>query len=435
MSQKPELTREPVFYGWIVAGTAFVLMIVIWGTYYSFGVYFKPLSGDFGWTRAVTAGAFSTYMILHGVLAIFAGRFTDKYGPRLVIMFCVFFLALGYALTSQIHTLWQLYLFYGVIIGIGMSGSYVSPISVVTRWFEKNRGLVLGFVICGIGVGTTLFPPIAHFFIANYGWRTAYAITAVIILVLGTASTFFLKRDPRDMGLLPYGATAGTEIKPETKEATLPHPAISDDFSLHEALRTAAFWQEFIAYFLCLGCLEIIMIHLVNHATDIGIPAATAAVFLSIIGGASIAGRLAGGIIADRIGTKIAIAMAAVLQGLAVLSLLVIREPWLFYIFAALFGLGYGGWVPPFPAITGELFGMKAHGAIFGVIVFAAAMGGAIGSYGAGLIFDVTQSYAWAFVAAATASIIAGLMALLLKPPKNRTHRVMAAKADSAKPA
>lgn len=407
------------FYGWVVAIAAFVFMIAVWGAYYSFGVYFKPVSGDFGWSRAVTAGAFSTYMVLHGFIAIFAGRFTDKYGPRLVMTACALLLALGYGLMSQISSLWQLYLFFGVIIGVGMSGAYVPPISAVARWFEKDRGLMLGFVICGVGIGTVLFPPIATFIITAYSWRVAYLLTGAAILVLGVSSAFFLKRAPRDMGLLPYGAAAGKKIEFGAK-ADIKAP-FCPEFSTREALRTTVFWQLFFSYSLCLVCLDMIMVHLVPHATDIGITATIAALFLSLIGVGSIVGRILGGFISDRIGAKINIALWAIIQGLSVLSLLVIREPWMFYVFAAVFGLGYGGWVPAFPAIIGELFGMKAHGGIFGVILFAATIGGAAGSLIAGFIYDVTQSYASAFLTAGVAVSLGGVIALTIRQPREKT--------------
>lgn len=411
-------TTGRFFHGWVVAAAAFVFMVAVWGAYYSFGVYFKPVSGDFGWSRTITSGAFSTYMVLHGFVAIFAGRFTDRYGPRLVTTACALFLALGYGLMSQISSLWQLYLFYGVIIGVGMSGAYVSPVSVVTRWFEKSRGLVLGVVICGVGIGTVLFPPIATYIITTYSWRTAYLLTAIAILVLGVGSAYFLKRDPRDMGLLPYGATAEKKTEPGAKTGA--RASARPELSTREALHTPAFWQLFTSYFLCLVCLEMIMVHLVPHATDIGISAATAALFLSLIGVGSIVGRITGGMISDRIGSKVNIALWTIVQGIAGLSLLVIREPWMFYTFAALFGLGYGGWTPAFPALIGELFGMKAHGVIFGIIIFAATIGGAAGSLTAGFVFDITRSYAWAFIVAAVANILAGLVSLAIRQPQKK---------------
>ncbi len=141
-----ETRKSKFFYGYIVAITAFFIMVLIWGTYYSFGIFFKPVSTEFGWTRAMTSGAFSLSMIMYGLLGIVMGGLNDRLGPRLVMTFCGFFLGLGYLLMSQTNTIWQLYLFYGGIIGIGMGGSWVPLTSTIARWFVKRRSMVTGIV-------------------------------------------------------------------------------------------------------------------------------------------------------------------------------------------------------------------------------------------------------------------------------------------------
>ena len=129
-----------LFYGYIIVFAAFLIMAFTWGTILSYGVFFKPLSAEFGWTRAATSGAYSLVFLLNGALSILVGRLSDRFGPRIMITTCGLLLASGYLLMSQVSTIWQLYLFYG-IVGIGSSGSYVPAISAVTRWFVKRMTL------------------------------------------------------------------------------------------------------------------------------------------------------------------------------------------------------------------------------------------------------------------------------------------------------
>ena len=194
-------SRQPkIFYGYIVVAVAFLIMMIMWGTSYSFGVFFKPLLAEFGWTRAMTSGAYSLCMLLTGLLSIGTGRLTDRFGPRVVVTGCGLFLGLGCLLVSQVSALWQLYLFYGVMIGAGLSGAVVPMVATVARWFVKRRGMMTGITISGLGMGTLVMPPITNWLISTYGWRTSYIIIGITALVLVTSAAQFMKRDPAQIG-------------------------------------------------------------------------------------------------------------------------------------------------------------------------------------------------------------------------------------------
>lgn len=254
--------RKPkLFYGYIVVGVTFLILVVMFGTFYSFGIFFNPLLAEFGWTRAITSGAFSLCLLLFGFLSIITGRLSDRFGPKIVVTACGFILGLGHLLMSQIGAIWQLYLFYGVMMGIGMSGGFVPLVSTVARWFAKRRGIMTGIVVAGIGVGIMTIPPITSWLIASYGWRTSYIIVGIITLVLLVPVAQFLKRDPGQMARLPYGEN-GLEEKGLGLQAR--------GFSLKEAVHMSQFWM-FFAMMFCFGIfLNIIMVHIVPHATEIG---------------------------------------------------------------------------------------------------------------------------------------------------------------------
>jgi len=403
-----ENVKPKFFYGYIVVLAAFVIMVVVFGTVYTFGVFFKPLSAEFGWTRTVTSGAYSLKVLLGSFLGIVAGRVNDKVGPRLLVTVCGFFLGLGYLLMSQIGAIWHLYLFLGVMVAIGTSGAYVPMVSTIARWFVKQRGFMTGIVVSGIGFGTLIMPPVATWLISAYGWRIAYIVIGSIALVLIILAAQFLRRDPSQMGQLPYGVDEvnGEGLNLEAK-----------GLSLQEAIHTRQLWMACVMFF-CFGFgLQAIMVHVVPHATDLGISAISAANILAIIGGAGIVGRVMMGSAGDRIGNRVAITICFVLLSATLFWLIAAKEVWMFYLFAAIFGFAYGGVISLQSPTVAELFGLSSHGVILGVTAFGMSLGEAISPLLAGKIFDVAGSYDPAFLICATLSIIAIALAILLRPP------------------
>jgi len=401
--------RQPrVFYGYVVVAAAFLVMAVMWGTQYTFGVFFKPLLAEFGWTRAMTSGAFSLSLVLTGLLSIVTGRLTDRFGPRLVVTVCGCFLGLGFLLVSQVSAIWQLYLFYGVLVGVGMSGSFVPLASTVARWFVKRRGTVTGIAVSGLGVGTMIMPPIANWLISSYGWRTSYIVVGVAALVLVVLAAQVLKYDPKQVGQLPYG------------ESELEVVASSQDtgFSLKEALRAWQFWVIGIAW-LCFGLsLGAVLVHIVLHAIGLGISAASAALILAVIGGLSTVGRVVMGTASDRIGNKLALVICFALLPIMLFWLSAARESWMLYLFAVIFGFGYGGIAALASPIVAEQFGLSSLGVLLGCIMICVEGGSAIGPVVAGHIFDVTSDYNTAFLLFAVISVIGLMLILLLRPTR-----------------
>ena len=358
--RQPPGTEPQFFYGYIVVVAAFLIMMVMFGVYYAFGVFFKPVLAEFGWTRAMTSGAFSLSWIVSGLLAIVMGRLTDRFGPRLVMTLCGFFLGLGYLLVAQISAVWQLYLFYGVIIGIGMGGAFVPLMSTVARWFVKRRGMMTGIVVAGVGMGSLIAPPVASRLIATYDWRLSYIILGSIILVVVVLLAQLLRRDPTQVRQVPYSENEEQGFKPET-----------EGFSLKEAVCTKQFWLV-SAMFGCFGfCALAIMVHIVAHATELGISAASAANILATIGGMGIVGRVVLGTAADRIGNRQAFIIGFIFMSAALFWLMPATEAWMLYLFAAVFGFGYGGCATSESPLVAELFGLSSHGLIMGLLLSA----------------------------------------------------------------
>jgi len=398
--------RKPrFFYGYIIVAVAFTIQVLAWGINSTFGVFFIPLSTEFGWTRAMLSGASSLCFFLMGLVGIVAGRLNDRLGPRLVMTACGLSLGLGYLLMSQVGAIWHFYLFYGVIVALGMSGADVSLLSTVARWFVKRRGMMSGVIKAGAGVGMLIMPLVAHWLISIYGWRTSYAVFGSAVLALSVSAAQALRRDPGKKGLLPDGDEV--EVEDKTPEASR--------LSLKQAIHTRQFWLLSAMFLLFVFCANTVIIHIYPHAVDLGMSSTTAANILATIGGASIAGRFVMGSAGDRVGNKLALLIDLALLTLALLWLQLAREEWMLYAFAALYGFAHGGLFALISPVVAELFGLSSHGIILGIVTFSGTVGGTIGPVLAGYIFDITGSYQFDFLVLAAASVIATLLTTNIK--------------------
>ena len=403
--------KPKFFYGYIVVAAALLIVIIAHGAQYTFGIFFKPILTEFDWTRVATSGAFSLYLVLWGFLGILVGRLNDSFGPRIVMTVCGFFLGLGYLLMSQIGAIWQLYLFYGVIIAIGMSGAWVPLISTVPRWFVKRRGMMTGIVTSGSGIGTILLSLVASRLISDHGWRLSYIIVGGGVLVLLMLAAQFLRRDPRQVGQLPYGGN-------EVKEGSLNSPA--EGFCFREAIGTRLFWMV-CAIFFCFGFnLYTVMVHIVLHAMELGIPPIVAASIIAVIGGVNTAGRIVIGSAGDIIGNKRCLIISFILLVAALLWVMVAREMWMLYLFAVIFGFGYGGLAALMSPVPAELFGLRSLGTIVGAVMCSFTIGGAIGPVLAGSIFDMTGSYNSAFLTCVAVGVTGIILSALLRPTSSQ---------------
>jgi len=383
---------------------------IAYGSYNSFGVFFESLLTDFSWNRATISGALSLSWIMQGVFSIIMGRLTDRVGPRAVLTICGFLIGVGYLLMSQIGTVWQLYLFYGVIIGSGMGGSWVPIASTAARWFVKRRNLMTGIVLTGVGAGTLIVPPVASRLISAYNWPTSYVILGSIVLVSVTLVAQLLRRDPTQAGQRPYGKSEEEEQEQEFVPETRP-------FSLREAVHTRQFWLA-SGMFFCFGfSVYTIMAHIVLDAGGLGISSVSAANILAILGGISIAGRIVLGSAADRFGNRQVFIIGFILMAAALFWLVPAKEAWGLYLFAAVFGFAFGGCATSESPLVAGLFGLSSHGLILGVMnLLGFTFGAAIGPLIAGHIFDMTSSYQLAFIVSGAVSAAGLILTVLLSP-------------------
>lgn len=404
------VSENRVFYGYIVVAASFLIMVIIWAAYYSFGVFFKPLVNEFGWSRASTSGAFSVASVAMGLLAIAMGKLTDKFGPRIVMSICSAIMGLGFFLMSKLETVWQLYVFYGLILGIGMGGSFVPLMSTVVKWFSEKRSLMTGIVAAGISIGAFVGPPLANRFIINYGWRTSYIIWAATVFLAVLIVAQFIRRDPAQVHQLAYGETK------REGQITGPHPTLA--MSFREAMSTGRFWMVFLMFF-CLGfCTFAVMVHIAPHAIDLGVSSAVAARILAAVGLLSMISRVVMGRVADIIGSKLAFVIGFILMAGALFLLMPSKIVMVLFILAGLFGFANGTCVASQSPLVALLFGLNSHGVILGFLSCGFTTGGAFGPWLAGYIFDVTQSYQFAFLMCTAVSLTGLVLTVFLKTEK-----------------
>jgi MFS family permease len=403
------VTKPKFFYGYAIVASALSMSIVMWGARLSFGVFFGPVLDEFGWSRAATSGGFSITWVFTGFLSIGVGRLNDKLGPRLIMTVSGLLLGLGYLLMSQLSSLWQLFLFYG-IISIGMSAALVPILSTVARWFVKMRGFVTGIVLASTGISLMVIVPAANQAILHYGWRTVYMIVGSVVLIVVVIAAQFLRRDPYQVGKLPYGYD---------RTATVVSGAQTDGLSFKEALRTQQVWLISLVYFCTYFVYHTFVVHMVLYATGQGIPSVRAVAIMAFLGGAGIVGRIIMGIFGDRIGNRQAMILSAGLMMLALFWLLAAKDLWMLFLFGVAFGFGHGGIATMESPIVANVFGMRSHGVILGLVFFCDTVGGATGPFLAGYLFDITNSYHLALVLCAIFGVINLIAILLLKPLKH----------------
>ncbi|MFC1872909.1 MFS transporter [Chloroflexota bacterium] len=407
------MPKSSMFYGYKIAAAGFAIQAVGIGVFITFGVFFKPMLAELGWSRATLSAAQSLAIFSSGLLGILIGRLSDRYGPRLLMSVTGFFFGLGLLLMSGLNYVWQSYLFYGLFVGIGMSSVMILPLSSVARWFSRRRGMITGIVKAGTGVGQFTIPLVASILILSVGWRNSYIIIGAAVMIVLITAGQILRRNPESMGLQVDGETVS--------ETTFSFPQESG-FSMQKAMRGRQLWMIAISLFAARFCMASIMVHLIPHATDIGISLAIAASILATIGGISIAGRISIGYMVDRIGSRYSLVICLFLLISTTVFIQWVTDLWMFYLFAVVYGITHGGITIIPSTFVADYFGIRSHGVLLGIVFFGGGLGAAIGSIVTGHIFDITGSYSlafWVLTAFATISLV-----LLLPIGKPKTPAV-----------
>ena len=384
-------------YAWFIMGQSFVTSALVFGVWFSYAVFFVAMLEAFDWSRGGAAMAFSVGSVVQAATSPLVGGLTDRWGPRIVVVGGLGAIAMGLAACSLVQALWHLIVLFGVVVGFGVGlAGQVSHAALLSRWFVKRRGTIIGFAFAGMGLGIKVMGPLSQALMSRLGWRYAFVALGGIAALYALTVLLTLRNRPEDVGLRPYGAdgVADQPVAVSSGEAA---------WTVRRALRTRHFWALALAQVLIpLGVFPV-SVHQVAYLTDLGFSRVLAAGVLGYMGVMSSCGRLLFGVLSDRLGRFGGVTLSVVFSQLGILALLMLDGAavmWPLYLYAVCFGLGYGARGPIISAIAADRFPGRSFATIFGFISIGHGLGGALGPWYGGAMYDRLGSYTLAFALA-----------------------------------
>lgn len=393
---KIEGQKSSFYYGWIIVGVAIVTSTLVYGVRYSFSIFFPEILKDFGWNRGDTALMMSMNICVYGLMAPVAGTLSSRWKPKMLMPVGVIVLVAAMIGCSLARRLWHFYICFGVLVPLGTAlcgWPIMSP--ALMNWFATRRGLIMGIGQAGGGL-SFVYGLLAQYLILQVGWRSAYLTLAVIIaVVLLPLHRFVFHFHPRSKGLKAYGSE---ELESAGKGADR---LSFRSWTVAQMVRTYPLWLLILSFFLFWGiACFMILAHQIKYAEDAGYSAVFAASIFALSGVAMLAGQ-ATGVISDRIGREKAMALCAAATLVGILSLLAVRDtsqPWLLSLYALSFGYGAGLYSAVIFAGAADIFCGTHFGTASGMLLTGMGLGGAIGPWLGGYLYDTTGTYDNAFI-------------------------------------
>lgn len=392
---------DPGYYGWRVALAASLGVMGGFGSLfvYTFSVFVKPLSAEFGWSREAISAGFAVAAVTLGAVSPLLGRWMDRFGPRRIILICVTVFSCGMASLSLLRgQVWQLYATCFVLGAVGNGAAHLSYSRAISGWFQKRLGLALAMVMVGAGLGAMIWPVFAQSVIHGFGWRAAYGALGGLALLLGLPLSWRYVRE------------GGKQTKPAASVGLA-----GAGLSWQEGMRSGTFWIIVTTLFIGSLGMNGAITHMVALLTDRQVTPDDAALCASLLGGASVLGRVAAGWLLDRFfGSRVAFVFTAVAAG-GLFLLAGASSFWEGAVAAGLLGIGVGGEAAFTPYLLSRYFGLRPFATLYGVTWTFYAVAGATGPILLGRSFDLTGSYASLLRMLAALMVVAGALYLLLR--------------------
>ncbi|MCJ7593919.1 MAG: MFS transporter [Desulfobacterales bacterium] len=407
------------FYGWWIVGACFFCNLISIGTSnYAFSLFVKPLEREFGWNRAGIMGGYTLMCLAMAVSSPLIGRAVDRYGPKKVVCLGGIITSIGFAFLSLLDDLPGFYLLY-TLIGLGVSAMGQVPLTtVVSNWFKRERGLAIGIMASGIGIGGMVMAPlIGGLIIPRFGWRVAFLFMALIVACTIIPVTLLVIRARSEEERIGHVKRES----PESGKGLGDLPVDTWGIPLKTALLTSGFWLIITSFILSQVAAMGVVQSQVPYLTDKGFPVATAAAVLGGMGLLSAFSKVFFGWLCDRINPKFACAIGICLQVMGTSILMLITEassPIALWIYVVVFGLGVGSWLPVMSMLVSTHFGLISYGAIFGMMSLAQNLGVAVGPLIAGYVYDSTHAYTAAFFLFVSLHVMAMIAVLAVRKPE-----------------
>ena len=408
------LARRGIYYGWVMVALTFLITLSTAAMMGLVAVLILPLEGEFGWSASQIGGPLSLRLALFGLTAPFAAALMARYGVRRVVAGALVMIVSGVVLASQMTQLWQLWLTWGVMVGLGTGmTALVLGATVAGRWFTLRRGLVIGILTAANATGQLLFLPLAAWLATHYGWRLAIIPATVACCVAWVLMIALGSEYPVDLGLAPYG-----EAHPVPRPAQVVGNLFSRTLDvLMEAAGTPVFWMLFFTFFVCgLSTNGLVQNHFIPLCHDEGLTEVAAASVLAMMGAFDFVGTIGSGWLTDRFDSRKLLFMYYGLRGLSLIAL-----PYTDFsvfglsVFAVFYGLDWIATVPPTVRLAVQHFGREKGPMVFGWAFAGHQLGAAVASSAGAMIKDGTGSYIPAFMASGIACLVAAAAALWLR--------------------
>jgi MFS family permease len=388
-------------YRWVIVAAGGVLGCLAIGAMFSLPVFVRPISQDTGWSITGVSSAMTFAFLAMAVGSILWGSLSDRFGPRLIVMLGSVILAASLVLISHARSLVGFQLMFGLLVGGASAAIFAPMMACVTGWFDTHRSLAVSLVSAGMGMAPLTMSPLAARLITHYDWRTSLQIIAVLVAVVMIP-----------VALLVHRAPVGDHDPATDAPESGPQPAMTSG----QALRSPQFIILLLTNFFCCATHSGPIFHTVSYALTCGIPMIAAVSIYSVEGFAGLVGRIAFGILGDRLGAKHVLVGGLLLQAFGALAYFFVRELGAFYAVAAVFGFVYAGIMPLYAVLARENFPLRMMGTIIGGTAMAGSLGMATGPVAGGLIYDTFGTYEWLYVGACGIGIGAFLIALLFRP-------------------
>ncbi len=396
------MQKTKIFYGWWVVAACFVLCFLFAGAgFYSFSIFIKPLENEFGWDRAAISLTMSIHFIIGGLMGPFVGKLTQSFGPKKVMTLAAIGSGACFLLVSLTQSLWYFYVIYA-LLALMLCGIGVVPVSsLLANWFNKRRGSATGAALVGIAAGGMLLAPLLGSITTRFGWKASYIFLGLLVWAVALpVIQFVIKVNPAELGMAPDGHNRA--ISTHKTEDRISETGLAG-WPSSTALRSRTFWCLAASFFLApmaqLGVLQ----HQVPLIIDTGVSQTTAATALGLTAGIGGLGKLSFGRFSEIMPFRYVVTLCFGLQALAIFVLGNINSMPMLWLYVVIFGFGMGGVVVLLPLAVGHYFGLASFSVLLGTLWMINAIGGALGTYVSGLIYDYTGAYQYAlylFIAA-----------------------------------
>jgi len=422
--------RKP-HYAWCVLGALVVFLFMTGAVRFSFGVMFKPMLDDFGWSRTAGSWAYGVNMFCFAALLPISGYLFDRFRTRRLLLVFGLCIALGMLAIPLVQSLWQLIFCYGVLVGIGYGGTGATLLTaVVSRWFQGRTGTLMGVGFAGVSAGQLTMLALISWITATFGWRAAFTVLGLSTLVVLAISLLVIRDAPQEMGLAPegspempspangegeHGSSGGSSTEPpETPRRVEPEVSLT----LRRAMGTASFWLMCVVYIICGSADFLVDLHVVPMILDRGGSLVAGGGIKALMGGACFLGVLLFGWLSDRLGRRGPLSVSFVIRAVIFAMVLTSSNIWVLYAFAVVFGFTFMASAPIATALVGDLYGRKHIALITGAVIFLHHGAGGLGSLAGGFSYDHFGSYRPALVLCLVLAIVASIVSLFIRPSR-----------------